>query len=68
MDDYGRVWFVNVNFGLRIYDPSGVRIAEWDMGLNSPNWIYDILLLPDYAVLVTFWHGKEIVRYDPLLT
>ena len=68
VDDCGRVWFVNIAFGLRIFDASGVKIAEWDMGLNSANCIYDILLLPDYAVLVSFWDGQKIVRYDPIVT
>ena len=68
VDECGRVWFVNVAFGLRIYDPSGVKIAEWDMGLSSSNWIYDILLLPNYVLLVTYFHGQKIVKYDPLVT
>ena len=55
-------------FGLRIYDASGTMIAEWDMGLSGSNWIYDILLLPNYVLLVSYWQGKKIVQYDPLVT
>ena len=43
-------------------------IAEWDMGLSGSNWIYDILLLPNYVLLVSYWQGKKIVQYDPLVT
>ena len=68
VDECGRVWFVNPTFGLRIYDASGVRLAEWDMGLNTTNWIYDVLLLPNFVVVVSYWQGKKLVQYDPLLT
>ena len=67
MDDCGRVWFVNVEFGLRIYNAAGSQIANWNMNLNASNTIYDILLLPDYVLLVTYKEQKQIVRFDPQL-
>ncbi len=30
VDDCGRVWFVNTAFGLRIYNSSGIEIANWN--------------------------------------
>ena len=62
------MWFVKTQFGLRIYDAFGVPIANWDMGLSSSNGIYDILLLPNYVLLVTYQQGQKIVRYEPLVT
>ena len=68
VDECGRVWLVNPGFGLRIYDSAGSLLAEWNMGGNPSNWIYDILLLPNYVMMVTYWQGKKIVHYDPRLT
>ena len=59
---------MKTQFGLRVYDPFGVPIANWDMGLSSSNVIYDILLLPNYVLLVTYQQGQKIVRYEPLVT
>ena len=68
VDECGRIWFVKVQYGLRIFDGSGSLLASWDMGGNSSNWIYDILLLPNYVLMVTLWDGRKIVHYDPRLT
>ena len=38
------------------------------MGGNSTYYVYDILLLPNYVMMVTYWQGKKIVHYDPRLT
>jgi len=62
VDECERVWFVRTSFGLRIYDPSGVEIANWNMHLNSSNGIYDILLFPNYILLVTHYQLKKIVH------
>lgn len=68
VDECERVWFINTAFGLRIYDPSGVQIAIWNMSLNASNYIYDFVLLSNYIVLVSHVSGKKIVHYDPQVT
>lgn len=68
VDECERVWFVNTQFGLRIYNSFGVEIANWNMSLSSTNTIYDILLLPNYVLLITYRESKKILRYDPQLT
>ena len=68
VDDCGRVWFVNPEFGVRIFDAGGALLASWDMGGNSSNWVYDILLLPNYVLMVMYRHAMQIVHYDPRLT
>ena len=68
VDECDRVWFLNACFGLRIYNSTGSLLAEWDMGGNSSNWIYDFLLLPNYVIMATYRQGKRIVHYDPRLT
>ena len=64
IDDCGRIWQVIFNFGLFIYDPSGIRLASWNMSLNGQN-IYDLLLLPSYTILVSRQSLQSIFRYDP---
>ena len=59
---------MNCNFGLRIYDTVGVQLASWNMSANSTNTLFDILLLPNYVMMVTYREGKKIVHYDPQLT
>ena len=68
VDECGRIWFVNPEFGLRVYSAAGALLASWDMGGNSSNWLFDILLLPNYVLMVTYRQGKTIVHYDPQLT
>ena len=68
VDECGRVWFLNAGFGLRIYDTTGVRLAEWYMDGNSTYRMYDFLLLPNYVMMVTHWQNRKIVHYDPRLT
>ena len=68
VDECGRVWFLNPAFGLRIYDTGGALLASWNMGGSTSDYIYDILLLPNYVMIVTYWQGKKIVHYDPGLT
>jgi hypothetical protein len=68
VDECGRVWFVTTTFGLRIYDSSGVEVDSWDMGLNVTDWIYDILLLPNYILAVSLYQQQRIVHYDPQLS
>ena len=67
-DECGRVWFMNSAFGLRIYNTTGSLLASWNMGGNATYYVYDILLLPNYVMMVTHWQGKKIVHYDPRLT
>ena len=64
MDDCGRVWFIITDFGLRIYDSSGVEIGSWNVATAS-NVLYDLVLLPDYVLLVTMKQSQKLVRYDP---
>lgn len=66
MDECGRVWYIIGSFGLRIFDSSGLEVGNWNMSLGS-NSIYDLLLLPNYVLLVTGWGNARIVRYDPQL-
>jgi len=68
VDDCGRVWFVNTVFGLRIYDSSGIEIANWNMSASSSDSIYDILILPNYVLLISHWQNQKVVRYDPQVT
>ncbi|CAF1302279.1 unnamed protein product [Adineta steineri] len=68
VDDCERVWFINTQFGLRIYDSSGTEISNWNMSLSSTNTIYDILLLPNYVLLITHVEHMKIVQYDPQMT
>lgn len=65
VDECGRIWFINTQFGLRIYDSSGVEIANWNMNLGSSNTIYDIVFLPNYILYVSYVQDQRIVRYDP---
>ena len=56
-------------FGLHIYDSSGVRIASWNMTTSSlADGKYDFLLLPNYVFLVSHYDRSKIIRYDPQLT
>ena len=64
VDDCGRVWFIIIDFGLRIYDSSGVEIANWNMATGSSN-LYDLLLLPNYVLLLTLRQAQQLVRFDP---
>ena len=59
---------MNPAFGLRIFDTDGSLLASWNMGGSTSNYIYDILLLPNYVMIVTYCQGKKIVQYDPGLT
>ena len=68
VDKCDRVWFVNPKFGLRIFDAVGSLLASWNMGGSESNWLFDILLLPNYVLMVTYRQGKTIVHYDPQLT
>ena len=67
MDECGRIWYIIGGFGLRIYGPSGVEIANWNMGLGEWDQIYDILLLPNYILIISFLNTQRIVQYDPQL-
>jgi len=67
-DECDRVWFVNTQFGLRIYDSTGLEIGNWNMSLNSSYIIYDILILPNYVLLISHEQQKKIFRYDPQVT
>ena len=67
VDDCGRVWFIITDFGLRIYDPSGVEIANWNLA-TSAIVLYDLLLLPNYILLLTMKQTQQLVRYDPQLS
>ena len=64
VDDCGRVWFIITDFGLRIYDSSGVEIANWNMATSS-SILFDLLLLPDYVLLLTMRQAQQLIRYDP---
>ena len=68
VDECGRIWYVIPTFGLRIYDPSGLEIANWNMDLGVSNQIYDILLLPNYVLIVSFQQAQKIVQYDPQIS
>ena len=68
MDECGRIWYVIGTFGLRIYDPSGIGIANWNMSLGASNRIYDILLLPNYILIISLQNAQQIVQYDPQLS
>jgi hypothetical protein len=68
VDDCGRIWFVDIEYGLRIFDSSGTSIGNWSMGLTAANWIYDVLLLPNYVVLVSHYQLSKIYKYDPQVT
>jgi streptogramin lyase len=65
VDECGRIWFVDTQFGLRIFNSSGTSIGNWSMNLNSNSLIYDVLLLPNYVVLVSLVHQRRVVKYDP---
>ncbi|CAF1295416.1 unnamed protein product [Adineta steineri] len=67
IDDCGRVWQIVRPFGLRIYDQSGIIIANWNMSLGSGS-IYDLLFLTNYILLVTRRENQQIIRYDPQVT
>lgn len=67
VDECGRIWYVLGTFGLRIYHPSGIEIANWNMSLGSSNQIYDILLLPNYTLIISLQHAQKLVQYDPQL-
>jgi hypothetical protein len=67
-DKCGRVWFINTAFGLHIYDSTGVEIGTWNMSLNSSDQIYDILLLPNYIVLISHYETSKVVQYNPQVT
>jgi hypothetical protein len=64
LDDSGRIWHVIFSSGLYIYDSSGIRLGSWNItwGLDS---IYDIILLPNYVLLLTQVNGQKILQYDP---
>jgi hypothetical protein len=64
VDDCGRVRLIITDFGLRIYDPSGVEVANWNMA-SSFNTMYDLLLLPNYVLLLTMRQAQQLVLYDP---
>ena len=64
VDECGRVWFITSDFGLRIYDPSGVEIANWNLSTGAI-FLYDLLLLPNYVLLLTMRQAQQLVRYDP---
>ena len=68
LDECGRLWFLNPAFGLRIYDTDGAKLAQWKMGGNSTYSVYDILILSNYVMMVTYREGKKIAHYDPRLT
>lgn len=68
VDDCERVWFVNTAFGLRIYNSFGIEIANWNMSASSGDGIYDLLLLPNYILLISHYQQKKVVRYDPQVT
>jgi streptogramin lyase len=64
VDDCGRVWFIITDFGLRIFDSSGMEIANWNMSTSS-SIAYDLLLLPNYVLLVTMRQAQQLRRFDP---
>ena len=66
VDECGRVWYIIGSFGLRIFDQFGLEIASWNMSLGTDS-LYDLLLLPNYVLLLTRWGHGRIVRYDPQL-
>ena len=67
VDECGRIWYIIGSFGLRIYDLSGMEIANWNMSLGASNQIYDILLLPNYVLLLSGQQAQQIIKYDPQL-
>jgi hypothetical protein len=68
IDECDRIWFLHHTFGLRVYNTTGSLLGSWNMGGNTSYYVYDILLLPNYVMMVTYWHGMKIVHYDPRLT
>ena len=64
VDDCGRIWLIINNYGLRIYNATGVELANWNITLGSGT-VFDILLLPNYILYLTLRQAKQIVRYDP---
>ena len=68
IDECDRIWFLHHTFGLRIYDTTGSLLASWNMGGNSSYYVYDILLLSNYVLTVSYWQGKKIMHYDPRLS
>ena len=64
VDDCGRVWFIITDFGLRIYDSSGVEIANWNLSTGA-SILFDLLLLPNYVLLLTMRQAQQLIRYDP---
>ncbi|CAF4842524.1 unnamed protein product [Rotaria socialis] len=67
VDECGRIWYAIGAFGLRIYDPSGLEIASWNMSLGSDT-IFEIVLLPNRVLLATQVNAQTIIQYDPQLT
>jgi hypothetical protein len=68
VDDCGRVWYVDTQFGLVIYNSSGIEIATWNMSTSGPDPIYDILILPNYVMLISHTTKQQVIRYDPQMT
>jgi hypothetical protein len=61
-DDCGRIWHVMYKFGLYIYDSSGLHVARWNITFDNDT-LYDILLLPNYVLLLTA-NSNNILQYD----
>jgi hypothetical protein len=68
VDECERVWFVSTRLGLQIYNSSGVEVGRWTLGLNNSNQLYDVLILPNYVIILALAHQQRIVRYDPQLS
>ncbi|CAF1397138.1 unnamed protein product [Adineta ricciae] len=68
VDDCGRIWFINTNFGLRIFDSNGLEIGNWNLSLNSTNRIYDLVFLSNYVLLISFIDQHKILRFDPFVS
>ena len=67
VDECGRIWQVMYDYGLDIYNSSGAHIGTWDMNLGG-KFVYDLILLPNYVLLISSRSTKQIIQYDPQMS
>jgi hypothetical protein len=64
LDDCGRIWQIIYASGVYIYDSWGIPIASWNITYGADN-LFDIILLPNYVILLTKVNAMKILQYDP---
>ena len=67
LDDCGRIWQVIYTSGLNIYNSSGAQIASWNITWGTDT-LFDIILLPNYVLLLTQVTAMKILQYDPQIS